>query len=80
MAKKSMKLPVASSKPVPVKIVHDEISMPAKEDARERKWRAEDALKDIERAEGHKRDKDLMGDVKKLAKEKVKSLNKVCGQ
>jgi hypothetical protein len=79
MAKK-MKLPVASDKAVPVKIVHDEVETSAKSDERERKYRAEDALRDIERAEGHKRDKSLMGDVKKLAKEKVKSLTKVCGQ
>jgi hypothetical protein len=78
------KLPVATSsasaKAVPVKIVRDEPMETAKDESRERKWRAEDALRDIERAEQHKRDKMLMGDVKKLAKEKVKSLNKVCGQ
>lgn len=76
MAKKG--LPVKSAKPVPVKIVHDEPNTIAASDGRERKWKAEDALRDIERAEGHKRDKDLMKDVKSLAKEKVKSLNKIC--
>lgn len=46
-------------------------------DARERKWKAEDALRDIERAEGHKRDKALMKDVKNCAKEKIKSLSSI---
>jgi hypothetical protein len=54
---------------------------PSEEDKeRSRRYRAEDALRDIERAEGHKADKDLMKDVKKLAGEKVKNLNKVCGK
>lgn len=74
-------LPVAKgNKPVPVKIVHDE-PKPAETagyEARERKYRAEDALRDIERVEGHKRDKDLMRDVKGLAKEKMNSLKKIC--
>ncbi len=77
MGKKS--LPVASSKPIPVKIVHDEaVNATSKDDTRERKWKAEDALRDLERAEGHKRDKTLMGDVKKLAREKAASLKKLC--
>ena len=79
MAKKG--LPVAKgNKPVPVKIVHDEPSptISRSDDARERKWKAEDALRDIERAEGHKRDKQLMADVKGLAKEKMNSLKKIC--
>jgi len=44
----------------------------------ERKYRARHALEDIERAEGHKRDKDLMRDVKKEARDKVKTLKKIC--
>lgn len=77
MAKKG--LPVAkSNKPVPVKIVHDEPTPARTDEARERKWKAEDALRDIERAEQHKRDKDLMRDVKGLAKEKMNSLKKIC--
>lgn len=77
MAKKS--LPVAKA-PVPVKIVHDEPSKPetAKYEERERRYRAEDALRDLERAEGHKKDKALMSDVKKLAREKAASLKKIC--
>ena len=46
--------------------------------AEQRRWRAEDALRDIERAEGHKRDGRLMSDVKKVAAEKMENLKKVC--
>ncbi len=49
-------------------------------EAEERKWRAEDALRDIERAEKHKADKSLMKDVKACAKEKMKALSKVTGK
>lgn len=75
------KLPVEklkASKAVPVKIVNDTPTPNKADGDRERKWRAEDALRDIERAEGHKRDAKLMSDVKKLAKEKVNSLKKIC--
>lgn len=84
MAKKSLpveKLSATKKKPIPVKIVNDEankISTSPDSAARERKWKAEDALRDIERAEAHKRDKSLMADVKKLAQEKVKSLKDIC--
>lgn len=44
----------------------------------ERRWKAESALNDIERAEGHKRDKSLMKDIKALASEKMENLKKVC--
>ena len=73
------KLPVqklkASKKPIPVKIVSDAPEATVKSD---NKWRAEDALRDIERAEAHKRDKALMADVKKLAQDKVKALKDLC--
>ena len=73
------KLPVqklkASKKPIPVKIVSDG---PVEATGESRNWRAEDALRDIERAEKHKRDKSLMADVKKLAQDKVKSLKDLC--
>lgn len=73
------KLPVAklkaSKKPIPVKIVSD---APEVSTERDNKWRAEDALRDIERAEAHKRDKSLMADVKKLAQDKVKALKDLC--
>lgn len=70
------KLKASKSKPVPVKIVHDEPQ--AISTKSERNWRAEDALRDIERAEAHKRDKALMADVKRLAQDKVNSLKKIC--
>lgn len=77
------KLPVEklkASKPIPVKIVNDTPSPSADKSYadRERKYRAEDALRDIERAEGHRRDAKLMGDVKKLAQDRVASLKKIC--
>lgn len=74
------KLPVEklkATKAVPVRIVNDAPEVAKSDGDRERKWKAEDALRDIERAEGHKRDKSLMGDVKKLAKEKVNCLKKI---
>ena len=46
-------------------------------ETRERKYRAEDALRDIERAEGHKRDKNLMRDIKACAREKMKAYGKL---
>lgn len=68
MAKKTKtKLPVASS---------NAIYGPSPRE--ERKYRAEDALRTIEQAEGYRKDKDLMKDVKQLAREKVKNLKKVC--
>lgn len=74
------KLPVeklrAKSKPVPVKIVND---YPSEVSTKEqRNYRAEDALRDIQRAKKHEQDKELMRDVKKLAKEQVNSLKKIC--
>lgn len=67
------KLPIATSSVEP--------SMPSQSKEskdRERRWRAEEALRDIERAEGHKSNKDLMKDVSQLASEKVKNLKKIC--
>lgn len=59
----------------------NEASMPSKiNEAEERRWKAEDALRDIERAEKHKSDKLLMKDVKACAKEKMKALSKVTGK
>ena len=52
--------------------------MSAEDKERQRKYRAEDALRDIERAEAHKADKSLMKDVKCLAKEKMDAMKKLC--
>lgn len=69
MAKKNS-LPVAASTTEPMR--------PSKEDReREMRYRAESAMSDIERAEGHKKDKELMGHVKKLVKEKIKNLKEI---
>lgn len=68
------KLPTTKGKSVPVKIVND---TPEAKPIENNKWRAEDALRDIERAETHKSDKALMKDVKVLAKQKMKSLSKI---
>lgn len=83
MAKKSMpveQLKASKSKPIPVRIVSEAVapSTDKSYEARERKYKAEDALRDIERAETHRRDKALMSDVKKLARNKVKSLKDIC--
>ncbi len=67
----------AGKKPVPVRIVHDEVA-PCTASKSERNYRAEDALRDIKRAEQHKSDKSLMADVKKLAKQELSSLKKLC--
>lgn len=80
------KLPV-QDKPVKVTVVSNTTTSNASpmkqsrlspdEQSRERKWKAEDALRDLERAEEHKRDKALMKDVKTLAKDKIKCLDKL---
>ena len=70
-------------KAIPVRIVDDmspkvSTASNASYEAEEMKRKARYALEDIERAEVHKSDKNLMGHVKKLAKEKVNSLKKIC--
>ena len=79
MAKK-MSLPVAKAGG-PASIAAaidgpDRISV--SEQKERRRYIAEDALRDIERAEKHKRDASLMKDVKAMAKEKMASLKKIC--
>lgn len=70
-----MKKPVKNPLPVAMPVQSPKVESAADE---ARKWKTEDALRDIERAEAHKRDKSLMRDVKKLAKEKMNNLNKIC--
>lgn len=51
---------------------------PSKADVeRERRYRAEDALRSIQRADDVKRDKSLMKDVKSLVKEQAKAVSKL---
>jgi hypothetical protein len=47
---------------------------------RERNYRAQSALSDIETAHKHMQNKDLMKDVKRVAKEKLKTLGKIAGK
>ena len=42
----------------------------------DRKWEVEDALRTLNRAEEIRRDKKMMGDVKRLATEQIQSLSK----
>lgn len=44
----------------------------------EKAYRTEEALRDLERAEKHRGDKELMKSVKQLAKAKMKHLGKLC--
>lgn len=55
-----------------------EVARPSKEsEARERRYRAEDGLRALERAKECKSDKQLMGDIKALAKEKMQALKRI---
>ncbi len=69
------KMPV--EKPLAKSDVPASPTVNAEYDARERRYRAEEALRDIERAEKHKKDKTLMKDVKACAKEKMKTYDKL---
>ena len=73
--KKGLASAVGSKKPVPVKIVSDAPQAHIESDM---KWRAQDALRDIQRAEKHKADAKLMKQVKQLAREDLKALKKIC--
>lgn len=69
MSKKN-KLPVASTEPV-------NPAPNTEKDFDDRRYKAEDALRVIERAENYKKDKALMKDVKALAREKIKCLGNI---
>jgi len=73
-SKLTTKLPVAQ-----VTIMEQpKVSSPDKYAESDRKWKAEDALRDIERAKKHMQDKQLMSDVKKMAAAKIKALKDIC--
>lgn len=77
MAKKTALSKVAQ-KPVPVKIVSEPIKNNDKDyEAREKKWRAEDDLRALQRAEEIRRDKARMSEVKKCANEQMKALKTI---
>jgi hypothetical protein len=64
----------AKQKPVPVKIISDSPSPMSSDD----KWRAQDALRTLQRAEEIKRDKSLMKAAKAEARSQMKQLSTVC--
>ena len=67
------KLPV-SKKPIPVKIVNDS---PKATVASDDKWRVEDALRTLRRAEEIRQDKGLMKQAKVMAKKEAAALSKI---
>jgi hypothetical protein len=76
MAKKPS-LPVAKSKaPVAVKIVSDAPTESKGYEERERKYRAESALRTLAEAEEIRKNKELMRDVKQCAKNMAKAVCK----
>ena len=79
MAKKSLpveKLSASKKKPIPVKIVNDApISKYADED---KKWRAENDLRTLQRAKEIENDKARMQAAKNIAKEQKAALEKIC--
>lgn len=64
---------VAEAKPMPAPMTDKSY------EARERRYKAEDALRTLTRAEECKRDKTLMSDVRRLANEQMKSLQSLSG-
>lgn len=52
-------------------------TMSAEDKLRERKWKAEDALRCLTRANEMIKDKQLMADVKELAREQMKGLQSI---
>jgi hypothetical protein len=48
--------------------------------AEDKKWRTEDAMRTLMRAEDLKKDKTLMADVKKMAKEQAAKMSGLCGK
>lgn len=71
------KLKASKSKPVPVKIVSDSPS-PSKYAEEDKKWRAEDDLRTLQRAKEIENDKARMQAAKSIAKEQMNNLKKIC--
>lgn len=76
------KLPVeklkASKKPIPVKIVSDAPSTSSKYAEEDKKWRAQDDMRALQRAKEIESDKARMQAVKAVAKEEMARLKKIC--
>lgn len=72
------------AKAVPVKIVNSTADTPsrytpsAEDKARERKYRAEDDIRTMQRAEEIRADKERMKAMKSIAKEQMNGLKKIC--
>lgn len=49
-------------------------------DADDRRWKTEDAMRTLMRAEELKKDKRLMSDVQKMAKEQAAKMSGLCGK
>lgn len=68
------KLKASSKKPIPVKIVSDSIGHPAED----KKWRAEDDLRTLQRAKEIENDKARMQAAKGIAKSQMSALKDIC--
>lgn len=77
MAKKKG-LPVASAKPIPVKIVSEPSTSVKQSDEREKRWRAEDDMRIMTQAEEIRKDKERVKAMKQVAKQKMNELKKIC--
>lgn len=76
MVKRKSLKSVVSASPAPSVVVERK---PSKEDIeREKKWRAEDDIRTLQRAEEIKRDKERMTMAKRVAKDQVQDLKKIC--
>lgn len=71
------KLKASKSKPIPVKIVSDSPKSTAYADE-DKKWRAEDDLRTLQRAKEVENDKARMQAAKAIAKEQMQNLKKIC--
>jgi hypothetical protein len=56
------------------------VSSPANYAAEDKKWRAEDAMRTLMRAEDIKKDRALMSDVQRMAKEQAAKMSGLCGK
>ncbi len=70
---------ITSSSPSPYPTVGSGMRMTKEQEAREKQYRAEDALRTLTRAEEIRRDSGLMRDVKAHAREQVKTTQRVLG-
>ena len=72
-----LKASKSKAKPIPVKIVHDEVA-PSRYAEEDKKWRAQDDLRALQRAREIEADKARMQAVKSIAQEEMTKLKKIC--